>query len=232
MSTQAQKEEAFQKYDWSANAQWQSYLQNVYPMPPMARLMKMKRRWYKNNVDKDFNAEMPDASAASQSSANTTTGADRGQRNPGGPPGAQRQYNQYNPFFAGLQPRPDVKPEFKGAQFLAWLFYFLSFAGFASPTLAAFVALAIGIIRKGGFPKMNMDYAQSILLDENTQMLGMLAIASSASALTIICWAPVVIHGLLVCAWTSNDVTHVHGFYLKLIELVKKTGLLKRVSDN
>mmetsp|Transcript_9289 Transcript_9289/g.11353 ORF Transcript_9289/g.11353 Transcript_9289/m.11353 type:complete len:125 (+) Transcript_9289:511-885(+) len=62
-------------------------------------------------------------------------------------------------------------------------------------------------------------------------MLGLLAIASTAGSLSLICWGPVAIHGLLVCAWISNDLTHVTGFYLKVIEMVKKTTILKRASD-
>lgn len=63
-------------------------------------------------------------------------------------------------------------------------------------------------------------------------MLGLLAIATSAGSLSLICWAPIAIHGALVCAWISNDTTHVTGFYLMVINLVKKTGILRRVSDN
>ena len=68
-----------------------------------------------------------------------------------------------------MQIRPDVKPELKGAQFISWLFFVVSFTGMlGSPGLAGFAALVVGIIRKGGFPRFNMDYAQAILPDENT----------------------------------------------------------------
>ena len=114
-----------------------------------------------------------------------------------------------------------------------WLLFIVACTGvFGSPTIGAFAALACGVIRKGGFPRMSMDYAQSIIPDENMQMLSILMIAASAGPFSIVCWAPIIIHGMLVCAWISNDVTHVSGLYLKVIELVKKTGLLKRVSDN
>ena len=56
-SNQEHKETQFKAYDWSANERWQQYLKNVYPMPPLPRLEKMKRKWYKNNVDKDFDAD-------------------------------------------------------------------------------------------------------------------------------------------------------------------------------
>jgi len=71
--------------------------------------------------------------------------------------------------------------------------------------MTGFAVLALGIMRKGGFPQMNMEYAQSIIVDENTQMLGFLAIASSAGKLGLICWMPIMIHGVLICAATSRD---------------------------
>jgi hypothetical protein len=47
----------------------------------------------------------------------------------------------------------------KGPQFVAWIFFILSFfTGVVSPTLSGLAALACGIVRKGGVPKMNMEY--------------------------------------------------------------------------
>ena len=43
------------------------------------------------------------------------------------------------------------------------------------------MALAIGIVRKGGIPALNVDYFQRVILDENTQMVAFLAIASMSS---------------------------------------------------
>jgi hypothetical protein len=63
-------------------------------------------------------------------------------------------------------------------------------------------------------------------------MLGILSIASSAGSLSMICWAPIFIHAALICAWISNDVTHVSIIYLKVIEVMRKIGILKKVSDN
>ena len=147
------------------------------------------------------------------------------------------QFNQYNPFFPGSMPQPDKKPEMKGVQFVAWMFFFASFVAssvvsLVSPTMMAFVALATGIVRKGGMPKFNMEYAQSILLDENTQMLAFLAVASSSGPLSLICWGPILIHGAMVCAWTANDLTHVSGLFVTIVNAVKKLGFLRKVSDN
>jgi len=39
------------------------------------------------------------------------------------------------------------------------MMFFLSFAGFVSPSITGLGALATGIIRKGGMPRFSMDYA-------------------------------------------------------------------------
>ena len=120
----------------------------------------------------------------------------------------------------------------KGPQFVAWLFFLISYiTGLMSPAIAGFVALACGIVRKGGFPKMSGEYLQSVVTDENIQILGFLAIASSAGKLGLICWMPIMIHGVLICAATARDQSHVTArIYTTVINLVK--GLLQKVSDN
>lgn len=120
----------------------------------------------------------------------------------------------------------------KGPQFAAWLFFFVCYVtGIVSPAIAGMGALAFGIIRKGGFPQMSMEYAQRVMLDENTQMLGILGIASSVGRFTLVCWMPILIHGALTCAATARDQSHVTGIYLKVINMVQRFGLQK-VSDN
>ena len=63
-------------------------------------------------------------------------------------------------------------------------------------------------------------------------MIGLLAIAATAGPFSLICWGPIAIHGALVCAWISNDTTHVSGIFLKIIEIFKKTGILRKVSNS
>ena len=121
----------------------------------------------------------------------------------------------------------------KGLQFAAWIAFVLAFiTGFLSATLVCFIALACGIVRKGGFPKLNMDYVTSVILDENTQCLGLLAIASSSGSFSLICWSPIFLHAALICTWIANDQSHVTAPYTTIINLVKKTGLTDKVAAN
>ena len=75
-----------------------------------------------------------------------------------------------------------------------------------------------------------MAYAQSVIMDENVQMLGFLAVASMAGSLALICWIPVFLHAACVCVWIANDKTHVTGVYTKVIGMVEKTGIIAKLS--
>ena len=49
-----QKYKEYRKYDWTLSDKWQIYLNNIFPTPPREQLEKIRRKWYKNNVDGDF----------------------------------------------------------------------------------------------------------------------------------------------------------------------------------
>jgi len=49
-----QKFRDYRKFDWTLNDKWQQYLSNIFPTPSREKLEKMRRKWYRDNVDKDF----------------------------------------------------------------------------------------------------------------------------------------------------------------------------------
>ena len=59
-------------------------------------------------------------------------------------------------------------------------------------------------------------------------MLGILAVASS-SGNSLICWAPIMIHGALTCAWISREAATLSGVYATIINLIRKTGLMDKI---
>ena len=49
-----QKFREYRKFDWTLNDKWQTYLNNIFPTPSRERLEKIRRKWYRDNIDKDF----------------------------------------------------------------------------------------------------------------------------------------------------------------------------------
>mmetsp|Transcript_13846 Transcript_13846/g.25425 ORF Transcript_13846/g.25425 Transcript_13846/m.25425 type:complete len:391 (-) Transcript_13846:86-1258(-) len=49
---------AFLDFDWSHDG-WQKYLEGLYPPPNPRQLLKFKKKWYKRNIDPDFDDNHP-----------------------------------------------------------------------------------------------------------------------------------------------------------------------------
>lgn len=73
-----QKFKEYRKFDWTLNDKWQTYLNNIFPTPSRERLEKIRRKWYRDNVDKEFDLSF-EPTAESTSSANA--GGAQGQNN-------------------------------------------------------------------------------------------------------------------------------------------------------
>lgn len=65
-----EKYKAFTKYDWTLSDKWQLYLSNLYPIPPRDRLEKIRRKWYRDNVDKEFDLSYEPSTNSSSGGAN------------------------------------------------------------------------------------------------------------------------------------------------------------------
>jgi hypothetical protein len=44
----------FKKFDFGASESWQTYYDNLYPKPPLNKVEKFKKKWYKQKVDPLF----------------------------------------------------------------------------------------------------------------------------------------------------------------------------------
>lgn len=43
--------EAYLKFDWSRNEQWQMYMSNLFGIKSREDLERVRRKWYKRNID-------------------------------------------------------------------------------------------------------------------------------------------------------------------------------------
>ena len=95
----AEKFKSYTDYSWKDNAKWQTYLNNLYPMPSLKLLEKRKRKWYRDNIDKDFDINYDPEEERKQNN-------DQQQRQ-GPPPGA-------NPYaYAYQQAAQEAMPQLR-----------------------------------------------------------------------------------------------------------------------
>ncbi len=97
-----EKFKKYQDYDFRGDQKWQMYLNNLYPVPPLKLLEKKKRKWYKDNIDKEFDVNF-DPDARSNQNENQHQHQHRGPA-----PGANPYVNAY--YQAAHESIPALKP--------------------------------------------------------------------------------------------------------------------------
>ena len=59
--------EAYKRHDWVGDSDWQSYMNNIYPVPTREKVEKIRRKWYKKNKNTNFDVDFqPDLNAGNQ----------------------------------------------------------------------------------------------------------------------------------------------------------------------
>ena len=51
---QADQIKKFKDFEFHKNEGWKAHINTIYPAPNMQQLEKLKKKWYKNNMDENF----------------------------------------------------------------------------------------------------------------------------------------------------------------------------------
>ena len=49
-----QKYKIFKEYNWAYSSEWNNYYNNLYPSPPIEKLLHYKKKFYRNYIDPEF----------------------------------------------------------------------------------------------------------------------------------------------------------------------------------
>ncbi|PFH35688.1 hypothetical protein BESB_053390 [Besnoitia besnoiti] len=72
-------DEAFLSYDWGKSAKWQAYLDSLYPTPPLSKMLKWKKKFFKTHENPDFDPDSPALEAALDETSRSSASASRSQ---------------------------------------------------------------------------------------------------------------------------------------------------------
>merc|ERR1712166_546087 len=89
-------------------------------------------------------------------------------------------------------------PQVKGIQFILWVVFIVSMPLRMYTNYIAFAALGLGVLRHAGIPKFNMEYLQSVMFNENLQLIPYAGLAAMLGAQNLIIYAPLALHGVLI----------------------------------
>jgi hypothetical protein len=148
-----EKYKKFLEFNWRDSADWQAYFGNIYPTPPGNKVEFYKKKFYNQRIDPDFNRDYfpPELSSTVNNNANT------GSSNHSYPQPSQA---------TGLS-----SPIVQIVEAILWVAFVASiFINFHTLKFAA-LALLVRAIRRVGVPKLSMDWAQLLFLDEHFQQM-------------------------------------------------------------
>ena len=52
-----EKYKQFKEYNWVESKEWQLYYSNLFPTPPPSKILRYKKKFYKNKIDPNFDID-------------------------------------------------------------------------------------------------------------------------------------------------------------------------------
>lgn len=157
-----EKYKKFLEVDWSTNDAWQNYFANITPTPPGSRVLHYKKKFYKFRVDNDFDITWEPPIQTNQQTS--------GPQQQGG-----YRPNYSAPFtgnFVPLYGNTIISKSVACIEILMWIASTTLIFMFHDYSLKASCAtLCIRVFRRIGKPKFNIEYAQTLFLDEHLHLL-------------------------------------------------------------
>jgi hypothetical protein len=144
----------FREFNFIEDPKWQEYWSRLDPVPPMDRLLKLRKRWYKANIDKDFDVEADLEKAEAEAS-----NAQQSQYRPApAQPAETRAFSGHKLYhFEGL-----LKLAFFIISFVAQFVDRLHFVNLAIGVLTC----ALAVYRQHGAVQLSKEYAQAVISNE------------------------------------------------------------------
>ena len=143
------KYKKFLEFSWRDSEDWQLYYSNLSDIPQPKQVEHFKKRFYKLKIDNDFDVKWV-------------------------PPAPQAETNNRTSYPTNnlVNNRSINSPFLAATESLLWVVFLISNIIIPVHTLKLVgVCLLIRVIRRTGRPQLNMEYAQSIFLDEHFQLI-------------------------------------------------------------
>jgi len=93
----SEAEQKYREFDWSSNPKWLAYLDNLFPTPSGSTLEKVKRKWYKKNIDSSLDIDsVPESSSSTNDTKSSTDASGSTHRQTTGSTDSHSNQNQSN----------------------------------------------------------------------------------------------------------------------------------------
>ena len=146
-----EKYKKFLEIDWANNSDWHLYFSNITPTPPGNKVLYFKKRFYRLKIDADF-----DINYEPQQKASSNT---------------QQQSTFTKPTFTSYHSNTTFGKLISAFETLLWIISIALLVSFNAHALKfALLVLLFRIFKRVGRPRFNIEYAQSLFLDEHLHL--------------------------------------------------------------
>ena len=148
-----EKYKKFKEFEWEKSKEWQLYWSNLYPTPPVSKIERYKRKFYKNKIDSDFDIDYkPSETSNSNSNYNSNSNSTFTDSNSG---------YSYTYAFPPFKPINSVLLKTIETYLLFFFLFSLPFRFYSKQI--AFFAYLLRTLRLNGIPKWKVEYLQGLM---------------------------------------------------------------------
>ncbi len=148
-----EKYKKFKEFEWEKSKEWQLYWSNLYPTPPVSKIERYKRKFYKNKIDSDFDIDYkPSETSNSNTNYNSNSNSTFTDSNSG---------YSYTYAFPPFKPINSVLLKTIETYLLFFFLFSLPFRFYSKQI--AFIAYLIRTLRLNGIPKWKVEYLQGLM---------------------------------------------------------------------
>ena len=150
-----EKYKKFKEFEWEKSKEWQLYWSNLYPTPPVSKIERYKRKFYKNKIDSDFDIDYkPSETSNSNSNYNSNSNSNSTFTD------SNSGYS-YTYAFPPFKPINSVLLKTIETYLLFFFLFSLPFRFYSKQI--AFIAYLIRTLRLNGIPKWKVEYLQGLM---------------------------------------------------------------------
>ena len=171
-----EKYKKFKEYNWAESAEWKSYYTNIFPTPPPSKILRYKKKFYRNKIDPDFDIDYkpPNEEDNTNSSTNSSSTS------------YNQKANTNNNSFQDMFSKEQTFESYKAAQSLAnpinsnllivietflLIAFIISLPSSHKTSLLALLAFLVRTIRSVGIPKFDMIYFRALIMNDSCHTL-------------------------------------------------------------
>lgn len=233
-----EKYKKFKEYDWVNSKEWQLYYSNIFPIPPVSKIERYKKKFYRNKIDPDFdiNYKPPNeeetnnnstsgsssSSSSNSNSSNTNTQYQNAFTN-------ERMYETYK--TAQTLADPIKSPQLQALETFLLILFILSLPFRYKTILIGTIAFLIRSIRIAGIPRLNFTYLQVFIMNDACHSLFFI-VQTLTDRLNYYMMLPVVVSAIIAICENLTILNLNFGFIKNYVNTInsKKEELLQSKS--